>query len=91
MNAYLVEFLGTLLLSFSIFAFNNYLTTGAALGLAVLLGGSISGGAFNPAVAIALMYAGKIPTTDILPYLIAEIAGGIGGYELVKRIVNKKI
>ena len=70
MNKYLVEFLGTLFLVFVIFATGNYLAIGAALAVAVLLGGAISGGAFNPAVAIALMYAGKIPRSDLVPYII---------------------
>ena len=57
LHKYIVEFLGTLFLVFVIFATGNYLAIGAALAVAVLLGGAISGGAFNPAVAIALMHA----------------------------------
>lgn len=89
-KAYIVEFLGTLFLVFIIFASGNYLAIGAALALAVLLGGAISGGAFNPAVAIALMYAGKIPRSDLIPYIIAEISGGLVGFEIFKKIVNRK-
>ena len=83
MNKYLVEFLGTMFLVFIIFATGNYLAIGAALSVAVLLGGAISGGAFNPAVAIALMYSGKLARSDLMPYIMAEIAGGIIGVELV--------
>jgi len=89
MNKYFVEFLGTLFLVFVIFATNNYLAIGAALAIAVLLGGAISGGAFNPAVAIAMMYAGKISRTDLVPYIVAQIAGGLAGYELFKMIMNR--
>ena len=77
MNKYLVEFLGTLLLVFVIFATGNYLAIGAALAVAVMLGGAISGGAFNPAVALALMYMGKLPTKDLVPYIVAQIAGAL--------------
>jgi aquaporin Z len=90
MNKYVVEFLGTLFLVFVIFATNNYLAIGGALAIAVLLGGAISGGAFNPAVAIALMYAGKISRTDLVPYIVAQIAGGLAGFELFKMIMNRK-
>jgi len=55
MNNYIVEFLGTLFLVFVILATGNYLAIGAALAVAVLLGGAISGGAFNPAVAIVCL------------------------------------
>ena len=90
MNKYIVEFLGTLFLVFVIFATNNYLAIGGALAIAVLLGGAISGGAFNPAVAIAMMYAGKISRTDLVPYIVAQIAGGLAGFELFKMIMNRK-
>ena len=89
MNKYLVEFLGTMFLMFVIFATGNYLAIGAALALIALLGGPISGGAFNPAVAIGLYSAGKLNTADLLPYIIVEILGALAGYEAYKRFVNK--
>jgi glycerol uptake facilitator-like aquaporin len=89
MNKYLVEFLGTLFLVFVFFATGNYLAIGAALGIAFMLGGPISGGAFNPAVALALMQSGKIPRSDLIPYIVAQIAGGLAGFELFKMIVNR--
>jgi aquaporin Z len=90
MNKYIVEFLGTLFLSFIIFATSNYLAIGAALAIGVLLGGPISGAAYNPAVAIALMYAGKLPRSDLLPYIVAQIAGALSGFELVKVVMNRR-
>jgi glycerol uptake facilitator-like aquaporin len=86
MNKYLVEFLGTMFLVFIIFATGNYLAIGAGLAIAILIGGPISGGAFNPVVAIALMYNGKLARSDIMPYIMAQIAGGLIGVELVKLI-----
>ncbi len=84
MHKYLVEFLGTLFLMFVILATGNYLAIGAALAVCVLVGGPISGGAFNPAVSIALMYSGKMPRTDLMPYIIAQVAGALVAVELVK-------
>jgi glycerol uptake facilitator-like aquaporin len=89
MHKFLVEFLGTMFLVFVIFATGNYLAIGAALAVAVLLGGAISGGAFNPAVAIALMYAGKLSRTDLIPYIVAQVAGGLAGYEAFKLIMKQ--
>ena len=86
LHKYIVEFLGTLLLTFIVLATNNYLAIGAALALAVLFGGPISGGAFNPAVAIALLSSGKIHNNDIVPYIIAEILGGLTAFKMVKLI-----
>ncbi len=89
MNKYIVEFLGTLFLVFVILATGNYLAIGAALAIAVLLGGAISGGAFNPAVAIVLLVSGKIPSKDIIPDIVAEIAGALAAFQLVKLVLKK--
>jgi len=89
LHKYLVEFLGTMFLVFVIFATGNYLAIGIALAVAVLLGGAISGGAFNPAVAIALMYAGKLSRSDLIPYIVAQVAGGLAGYEAFKIIMRR--
>jgi aquaporin Z len=94
MNKYFVEFLGTVFLVFVIFATGNYLAIGAALAVALMVvssisGGAISGGAFNPAVAISLMYAGKLPRSDLIPYIVAQVAGALVGFELFKMVVNR--
>lgn len=88
MNKYLVEFLGTMFLVYVIFATGNYLAIGAALAIAVLLGGAISGGAFNPAVTIALYSAGRMKKSDILPYIIAQNLGALAALTVYKQYVN---
>jgi aquaporin Z len=89
MNKYLVEFLGTMFLMFVIFATGNWGAIGAALAIAVLLGGPISGGAFNPAVAISLYADDKLPKSDLIPYIIVEILGALGAFYAYKNFVNK--
>jgi glycerol uptake facilitator-like aquaporin len=89
MNKYLVEFLGTMFLMFVIFATGNWVAIGSALAVAVLLGGPVSGGAFNPAVAISLYSAGKLAKSDLIPYIIVEILGALGAFYAYKRFVNK--
>ena len=41
--------------------------------------GHISGGHFNPAVSFGLWSAGKFETKELLPYVIAQVIGGIVG------------
>ena len=41
--------------------------------------GHVSGGHFNPAVTLGLYTAGRIPAKEIIPYIVAQIAGGIAG------------
>jgi aquaporin Z len=52
-----------------------------AVGLAVLTAayavGHISGGHFNPAVSIGAAAAGRMPWRDVLPYMAAQVVGGI--------------
>ena len=89
MNKYLVEFLGTLFLMFVILITGNWLAIGLGLAIPVLLGGPISGGAFNPAVAISLYAAGKLSKSDLLPYIIVEILGALSAFYLYQNFVNK--
>ena len=89
MDKYLVEFLGTMFLVFVILSTGNWLAIGAALGVAVLFGGAISGGAFNPAVAISLYSVGKLAKSDLLPYIIVEILGGLAAFYAYQHFVNK--
>jgi aquaporin Z len=91
MNKYLVEFIGTMFFSFVIFTTGNYLAIGSALALCILLGGPVSGGSFNPAITIALYNAGKLNKSDVLPYIIVEILGALGGVYIYKRFVHKEV
>lgn len=86
MNKFLVEFLGTLFLLYVILATNNALAIGAALAIAILVGGHISGGNFNPAVSVMMVSAGKLPKNDLIPYVLAQVAGGLAALELFKRV-----
>src|SRR5579863_9375113 len=38
--------------------------------------GHISGGHFNPAVTVGLYAGGRIPAASVLPYILAQVAGG---------------
>lgn len=90
MNKYLVEFLGTALLVFVVLYTGNYLAIGATLAIIILIGGKISGGAFNPAIAIAMGMSGKIPKTSIVPYCIVEILGALLALWLYKSVIKGK-
>ena len=59
---------------------------GAALAIAVMVGGPISGGNFNPVVTIMMAVAGKQPMKEVVPYILAQVAGGLAAFELSKRI-----
>ncbi len=82
MNKLVVEFLGTLLLVFVILATGHWAAIGLALAVAVFLGGSISGGAFNPAVAWVLYYKKSISQSELPLYFIAEMLGAIVAFYL---------
>jgi len=65
-----------------------------AFGLTVLTGayalGPISGGHFNPAVSIGLWAGGRFPAAHLLPYIIAQVAGGIAGAAVLYLIASGK-
>ena len=41
--------------------------------------GPISGGHFNPAVSLGLWAGGRFPGNGLLPYVVAQVAGGVAG------------
>lgn len=89
MNKYLIEFLGTMFFTFVIFLTNSWLAIGIALAIAIFLGSKISTVAYNPAVALAFYNAGKLPKSDVIPYIILEILGALAAFYLYKNYVNK--
>src|SRR3954447_4917905 len=65
-----------------------------AFGLTVLTGayalGHISGAHFNPAVTFGLWAGKRFPANEILPYVIAQVLGGIAGAGILYLIANGK-
>lgn len=86
MNKYLVEFVGTMFFLYVILATGKAVPIGLALAIAIMIGGKISGGNFNPAVSVMMAAAGKLPMQDVLPYVVAQIAGGLVALELFQRV-----
>ena len=86
MNKYVVEFLGTLFFLYVILATGQALSIGLALTVAIMVGGKISGGNFNPAVSVMMAAAGKLSMKDLPIYLVAQVAGGLAALELYKHV-----
>jgi aquaporin Z len=65
-----------------------------AFGLTVVSGayafGPISGGHFNPAVSLGLWVGGRFPTALLLPYIVAQVVGGIIGAGVLYLIASGK-
>jgi aquaporin Z len=91
------EAFGTFVLVFSVvgaalYSSSNtgYLGVALAIGLGVMIAayavGSISGGHFNPAVTLGVAAAGRMPWRDVLPYIAAQLVGGIVASSLIYAI-----
>ena len=63
-----------------------------AFGLTVVTGayalGPVSGGHFNPAVTFGLWAGGRFPASQIGPYVLAQLAGGIAGAAILYVIAS---
>ena len=85
MNKYIVEAIGTFFLVLTIGCtviggapgVIPPLVIGAALMVMVFAGGHISGGHYNPAVTIGVWLRGRCPTSDVAPYIGAQVIGAI--------------
>lgn len=100
------ELLGTFWLTFGgcgsavlAAAFPNNLGIGfasvaLAFGLTVLTGvyafGPVSGGHFNPAVSAGLATAGRLPWSEFVPYVIAQVLGAIAAAAVLYLIATGK-
>jgi aquaporin Z len=91
MKKYLVEFIGTFFLVFTVgmtvigcdpHNFLPPLAIGAALMIMVYAGGHVSGGHYNPAVTLAVWLRGRCSTADVVPYWISQIIGALAASSL---------
>jgi aquaporin Z len=87
MRRLVAEFLGTFMLVAAVVGAAVVSGNAAGLGVAFAIGlavmamayamGPISGGHFNPAVTVGLAVARRFDARDIIPYVLAQLAGGI--------------
>jgi aquaporin Z len=99
------EFLGTLWLVFggagsAVLAAGypelgiGFVGVSIAFGLTVLSGiyalGHISGGHFNPAVSVGLWLGKRFDAKELIPYIIAQVLGGIAGAGILYMIASGK-
>ena len=57
----------------------NTLATGAILFVLIAMLGPVSGAHFNPAVTLVMAARRELPGRDVLPYLAAQLVGGVLG------------
>jgi len=92
---YLTEFIGTffLVLTIGLTVLTDApmaaLAIGASLMIMVYMGGHISGGHYNPAVSLALLLRGKLPGSEFVPYVLAQVAGALVASFTVYAVLGK--
>lgn len=77
MKAVITEFAGTVLLLATIAYVGTPLAIGFALFLATYLGGSVSGGHFNPAVTLWAYLSHKVSHDKAVLYFVAQMAAAV--------------
>jgi len=85
MNKYIVEFIGTFFLVLTVgccvviggAGVIAPLAIGSILMVMIYAGGHISGGHFNPAVTLGVWVRGKCPTSDVVPYCVAQFVAAV--------------
>jgi aquaporin Z len=90
MKKYLVEFIGTFFLVFTVgmtvidpgAGALAPLAIGSALMIMVYAGGHVSGGHYNPAVTLAVWLRGRCPAADVPAYWISQIIGAFAAASL---------
>jgi aquaporin Z len=96
MKKYLVEFIGTFFLVFTIGmtvrtgAALAPLAIGASLMVMVFAGGHVSGAHFNPAVSLAVLIRGKLDAKDVVPYWVAQFVAAFVAALVVTYLIGAK-
>jgi aquaporin Z len=97
MAKYIVEFIGTFFLVFTIgmtvMAPGSAgemapLAIGSAVTVMIFAGGHISGGHYNPAVTLAVWIRGRITAIDSVAYSVAQVLAGLAASFLVLYMKN---
>ena len=91
LHKYLAEFLGAAVFVYVILATGNAFAIGATLTIVILAVGSISGGHINPAVSFAMVSAGQLDITQLIPYIVSQILGGLVALEIYRRYKFKPL
>lgn len=53
------------------------LAIGAALMVMIYAGGHVSGGHYNPAVSLGAWLRGRLPASDVAPYMLSQVIGAL--------------
>ena len=86
MNKYVAEFLGTMFLLYVILATGKPVAIGLSLIVGIMMIGNISGAHLNPAVSVMMVLGGRLSTKELVPYVLAQLAGSVVALELFKRL-----
>ena len=89
-----VEFVGMFLFMFTVGMATNTagagalapLAIGSALMVMVFAGGHVSGGHFNPAVSTAVFLRGRMPSTELAPYVVTQCVAAVIAGLLVRYV-----
>ncbi len=97
MKKYIVEFIGTFFLVFTVgIAVRTSaplapLAIGSILMVMIFAGGHISGGHFNPAVTLAAFLRGRCERRDVVPYWIAQFAAALAAALIVNAVLEGRV
>jgi aquaporin Z len=95
-NKYLTELIGTfflvLTIGCSVIGGGTHvvppLAIGGVLMVMIFAGAHVSGAHYNPAVTLAVWMRGRCATTDVAPYWVAQVVGGLLAAFAVKFLVG---
>lgn len=97
MKKYLVEFIGTFFLVFTVgiavrqaAPFAPF-AIGSILMVMIFAGGHVSGGHFNPAVTLAAFLRGRCDKRDVLPYWLAQFLAALAAAFVVNLVLEGRV
>ena len=83
---YLAEFFGALFLTYVVISTGNPLAIGATYAFILLLTYRLTAASINPIVTITMAAAGKLAPSEVIPFCLVQILGGLVALEIYKRV-----
>ena len=96
MKKYITELIGTFFLVYTVCLTAGKsdlapIAIGLSLAVMIFAGGHMSGGHFNPAVTLAVWLRGKCDTKDVVPYILAQVVGGVVAALIAAILIGKGV
>uniref|UniRef100_A0A6C0KCN3 Major intrinsic protein n=1 Tax=viral metagenome TaxID=1070528 RepID=A0A6C0KCN3_9ZZZZ len=87
---YAVEFIGTFMFLSVILSHPEPIPIAIALAAVIFFGATVSGAHYNPAVSVMMAMDGRMPVSEMIGYILAQVAGAAVALLVYNKYIKNK-